>query len=190
MNNADTHASTSYIVLMPLQTSLAIIYLSCWFNFSGDLCFVMMTIIGWSTFFCLCVVNKCSLIIALFFVIISRKIPSVDRSDSHILRGKFHMKSKQIPFVTTFHRLICATMIYTYADVLIPPKRKIQHIKQSIKISNARITRLIHILAVFCFSPAALCVTWTFRIRTRRTQWRSAGELQSSHYVYTINWII
>lgn len=55
-----------------------IIYLSCWFNFSRDLCIVMMTIIGWSVFFfavfiIVIVINKCSLIIARFFLIVTRR---------------------------------------------------------------------------------------------------------------------
>lgn len=47
-----THTYQNIVLASAFQTSLAltIIYLSCWFNFSRDLCFVMMTIIGWDIF--------------------------------------------------------------------------------------------------------------------------------------------
>lgn len=50
MQNKRAHTYAQIHIILPPPEHLTIIYLSRWFNFSRDLCFVMMTIIGWSIF--------------------------------------------------------------------------------------------------------------------------------------------
>lgn len=106
------------------SSTLTIIYLSCWFNFSQDLCFVMMTIIGWNKFFFLVrsfVVNKCSLIITLFFVIISRN--PIRFSNIHTYEWHNGKISRHLLVAPFFSCEMCSTCV----AVLILSQRKIQH---------------------------------------------------------------